>query len=328
MGHWKVPMQYRDICVQRVRATGRIQTEDCNNLKKPPSWKHDYSLMNFTGNGKSYKNKETVPTRRLGGQSAGSKSKPSKEFVVYASIFGNYRNEGKGLEKALNQSNHLYTREIDRFLFTDSKNITDIPGWTIVRMEVNNSVHEIPGSRVIVKRLKFQGHPKLEQYRYWIHVDTSRHSLKMLNKFLKMGLLDFVRCHPSKALFVQKHPKRKTIQQEVVKLKRMPTVQPLTPLKKWDANLQPVYPSLNRVRLPWTNLFVLDSHQDSFVRKWESIYDTLLSWGLFRDQVVYSYALVDVKDQVAHIHPNMNMSCQDRFSLEWMNPSAPIHARA
>jgi hypothetical protein len=203
---------------------------------------------------------------------------------VYASIFGKYRNEGKGLEKALKQSNHLYTREIDRFLFTDSKNIRDIPGWTIVRMEVNNSVHEIPGSRVIVKRLKFQGHPKLKQYRYWIHVDTSRRSRKMLNKFLKMGLLDFVRCHPSKALFVRKHPKRKTIQQEVDALKRKAKVQPLTPLKKWDANLQPVYPSLDRVRLPETNLFVLDSHKDSFVRKWESIYDTLLSWGLFCDQ--------------------------------------------
>jgi hypothetical protein len=55
MGHWRVPMQYRDICVQRVRATGRIQTEDCNILKKSPSWKHDYSLMNFTDNGKNQK---------------------------------------------------------------------------------------------------------------------------------------------------------------------------------------------------------------------------------------------------------------------------------
>lgn len=45
MGHWKVPMQYKDICAKRVRATGFIITNDCSKRKRPPSWKHDYSLM-------------------------------------------------------------------------------------------------------------------------------------------------------------------------------------------------------------------------------------------------------------------------------------------
>ena len=43
--------------------------------------------------------------------------------------------------KALNLLDHIYTRDIDRFLFTDSKNIGDIPGWTVVRMEVNNATN-------------------------------------------------------------------------------------------------------------------------------------------------------------------------------------------
>ena len=72
MGRWKVPMQYRDICVQRVRATGRIQTGDCNFLKKPPSWKHDYSLMSFTGQGKS----------TMGNEKRRRRGKSQKQIIV------------------------------------------------------------------------------------------------------------------------------------------------------------------------------------------------------------------------------------------------------
>ena len=63
------------------------------NLTHENSWKHDYSLMNFTGNGKSQK---PVPNRRLereGRQSDGNPSQELAEFVMYASIFGNSRKE-------------------------------------------------------------------------------------------------------------------------------------------------------------------------------------------------------------------------------------------
>ena len=45
MGHCMVPMQYRDICFYRVRATGVIQDHDCSMANQGPSWTHDYSLM-------------------------------------------------------------------------------------------------------------------------------------------------------------------------------------------------------------------------------------------------------------------------------------------
>ena len=110
--------------------------------------------------------------------------------------------------------------------------------------------------------------------------------------------------------FISKHPIRKTIQQEVDALKRKAKTQPLTPLRKWDANLQLDFPSLNRVQLPP----ICVGHTQGFICKAMGINLRHFSNELFRDQVVYSYALVDVANQVVHIvthiHPNMDMSCQ------------------
>ena len=48
MGHWQVPIHYRNICFYRVRMTGKTLTNDCSG-RQAPTWKHDYSLMNKTG---------------------------------------------------------------------------------------------------------------------------------------------------------------------------------------------------------------------------------------------------------------------------------------
>ena len=48
MGHWQVPIQYRDICFYRVRMTGKTMDDDCSD-RQAPTWKHDYPLMNKTG---------------------------------------------------------------------------------------------------------------------------------------------------------------------------------------------------------------------------------------------------------------------------------------
>ena len=209
----------------------------------------------------------------------------------------------------------MYKFNIDCFLFTDSTLIGDIAGWTVVRMGLGKAVNGIPASRVRIKDLKFRGHPRLKPYRYWIHVDTSRAALKHLQWSLSNGLLEYVRCHPSKALFLREHGDRATIQQEINVLQKDAYVlskklQPLAPLNKWDAYLRPMYPRLNRVRLTWNNLFVVDTSHKHAVSKWASIYDTLLHWGLYRDQVVTSFALVDVQGMVSHINPYRRMTCK------------------
>ena len=81
--------------------------------------------------------------------------------------------------------------------------------------------------------------------------------------------MDFVQCHPSKTLFVRKHPDRKTIEEEVNVLKRLSYLQPLSTLKPWDEYLKQHnkstnegknfingYQVWNQVRLTENNLFV------------------------------------------------------------------------
>ena len=57
------------------------------------------------------------------------------------------------------------------------------------------------------------------------------------------------------------------------------------------------------------NVFALDTHHVAFVEKWASIFDTLNKWGLWRDQVVYSYSMVDMQDKVEHIDKEKQMVC-------------------
>jgi hypothetical protein len=199
-------------------------------------------------------------------------------FVMYASIFGNYRNEENGIEEVLSP---LAKFDVDRFLFTDSTTIGDIPGWTVVHVPTGEGVNGIPAPRVRTKEIKFKGHDRINHYRYRISVDlqSTARSTRGLADALNNGLLDYVRCNPSKALFVRKHPDRTTIQQEVNELENWDSLQPQPPLDEWDAYLKPLYTKLNTVQLAETNLFVLDTHHREFVNKWASIYDTLLEGG-------------------------------------------------
>lgn len=228
------------------------------------------------------------------------------EFAMYASIFGNYRNEENGIEKRLAP---LVKFDVDRFLFTDSMTIGDIPGWTVVHIPIGEGVNGIPASRVRIKELKFKGHALIQHYRFRIHVDTSARSIHNLAAALNNGLLDYVKCNPSKALFVRKHLARKTIQQEVNVLKTRPGLQPRSPLDTWDAFLKPRYATLNTVQLTENNMFVLDTLHEEFVHQWASIYDTLIERGLWRDQIVYSYVMADMQHKVEHIDPNAKMTC-------------------
>jgi len=233
------------------------------------------------------------------------------QFVLYASIFGDY-NEEEGLGEQLEPFTKF---DVGRFLFTDSKTIRNIPGWNIFRMESGEGIHGVPGHRVCINELKFLGHDKIRNYRYRIHVETYKGQLQMLHKALQNGLLDYVRCHPSKALFVEKHPFRTTIQQEVNTLKAKDALQPSATLNKWDAHLKPMYSHLNLVHLPSLWFWVLDTQHDSFVHKWTSVHSTLLEWGLWRDQIVYSYALKNVHGEVEHIDHNSSMTCPDKAQL-------------
>ena len=158
------------------------------------------------------------------------------------------------------------------------------------------------------KRVKFQGHDVLAPYRYLIHVDTARRVLRMARRALDMGLLDYVRCHPEHALFVRAHPLLKSVQDEVKWLKAMrprkrESVQPTGPLLAWDAFLKPQYSDLNAVRHPELCFWVRDTTHRRFGEQWGGIHQVLLERGLWRDQIVYHWAMRNATAQVDFFDP-------------------------
>ena len=153
---------------------------------------------------------------------------------------------------------------VDRFFFTDVQAFGAVCGWTAVHVPQAPDQNGIPGARVSTKRLKFRGHEVLAPYRYVMHMDTARRALRMARRALKMGLRDYVRCHPEHALFVRAHLTRRTVREEVEFLKAMPprqreTLQPTGPLLAWDAFLRPLYSELGAVRHPELCLWVRDT---------------------------------------------------------------------
>mgnify|MGYP000052764908 CR=1 FL=1 len=61
---------------------------------------------------------------------------------------------------------------------------------------------------------------------------------------------------------------------------------------------------LNRVKLPQTCTWILDTHDADFVRHWSEIYDVLYENGLWRDQIVFSYTLVSQIPKIKYISLN------------------------
>ena len=212
------------------------------------------------------------------------------EFAIYSYNFGNFRNE---LSKNKKQLAKIASYGIDAYFFTDNFDF-NMKGWHTIHMKTDASQNGIPAARLTGKRLKFKGHSNLQKYRYLIHVDSDPGRLNVLIKWLNNGLIQFVKAHPEKSLFVSQHTERQTIQEEVWVLKIFSWAQqPRHQLDAWDKFLMPKYSELNKIRLPETHTWVRDTNDKTLSQKWASMYDTLIERGLWRDQIVYSYVIGD-----------------------------------
>ena len=229
----------------------------------------------------------------------GKEREKLKQFAIYSYSFGNYRNELKGIRDALVSFN-IYG--IDSYFFTD-KEISHVEGWEIILIRSENMKTNNP-SRSTGKMLKFQFHPKLQKYRYLIHSDAGRHRLNQMHKWLSRGLIYYVLENPKYALFIGEHPDRRDIEQEVNILFELSRLQPQEELAKWRTFLADKFNELNKVKLPQTCTWILDTHDEDFVRHWSEIYNVLNENGLWRDQVVFSYTMVSQIPKIKYISLN------------------------
>ena len=213
------------------------------------------------------------------------------EFAIYSYNFGNYRNE---LSKNQDHLLKIASHGLDAYFFTGNFEF-DISGWEVIHMKpemLESEANGIPASRLMGKKLKFKGHPKLSRYRYLIHVDSKVVRLQRLDLWLMNGLIPFVKSRPTKTLFIAEHPVFGTIQEEVAEVKRNGEMfQPSAKLNVWEEYLKPIYAKLNEVRQPETHTWVRDTSDCVLSKLWAEIYDRLLERGLWRDQLVYSYVM-------------------------------------
>ena len=221
------------------------------------------------------------------------------QFAIYSYSFGNYRNELRGIRDMLLSFN-IYG--IDSYFFTD-KRLFPIDGWEIIYVNYEDIKTSNP-SRSMGKKLKFHFHPKLLKYRYLIHSDAGNHRLKQMHKWLARGLIFHVLENPKYALFIGEHPDRTTIEQEVSVLFELSRLQPQQELANWRKFLANKFYELNKVKLPQTCTWVLDTHDVDFVHHWSEIYEVLHKHGLWRDQIVFSYTMVSQYQKIKYISLN------------------------
>jgi hypothetical protein len=175
-----------------------------------------------------------------------------------------------------------------------------VNGWEIVVInpKIINSTNP---NRNTGKKLKFQFHLKLDQIRYLIHSDARGARLIQMERWLSIGLLYFVLDNHNYALFVGEHPDRKNIEEEVNVLFESSAIQPQLELANWKTFISDKFLALNEVRLPELCTWILDTHDIAFVDHWSEIYNLLNKHGLWRDQIVFSYAMITQAQRVKYI---------------------------
>ena len=93
--------------------------------------------------------------------------------------------------------------------------------------------------------------------------------------------------HKNTTLFIRHHPRRNTMFEEIHTVFHKKDIQKHDPLQKWSAHVMEY--SSPRFPLLWTNVWVLNTADTDFLRKWNSVPDTLAKWALSRDQLVLGY---------------------------------------
>eukprot|EP00277_Geminigera_cryophila_P032001 CAMPEP_0173061988 /NCGR_PEP_ID=MMETSP1102-20130122/3544_1 /TAXON_ID=49646 /ORGANISM="Geminigera sp., Strain Caron Lab Isolate" /LENGTH=510 /DNA_ID=CAMNT_0013928561 /DNA_START=626 /DNA_END=2158 /DNA_ORIENTATION=+ len=350
MTHWNISFSFRDICFHRVRATGYIMSTDCNyfhipstdcdylgTLKKnksdllipsttlllspqsriattgkspKPKWNFtaSYSTVRPVSGVLHHCNVTTLSPHWI----HNNLSPPAdSDFVIYASMIGNFRNEEEGISDKLNNLKIAdQIPPIPGILFTDNPMLKIyVKGWMIVRVAKDEVVGTIPGKRVTTKRLKFMGHfhPALQPYRYLIHMDTSGKTFRNSKTALEGNIRKYVRCHPQYYWFGRHHPDRTKMEQEIrYMVEKKKHLQHPASLRKWrdwlnEGDKQRMKQANNW--LPETNFWVIDTHHEDFLCSWKDVYDTMIKWDIWRDQLVWNWTMRNWKKRIHFFDP-------------------------
>jgi hypothetical protein len=210
-------------------------------------------------------------------------------FAIYSYNFGNFRNE-------LNDTRLIPLLEsfsdfgIDLFMYTDNPAaLSELLGWKVIYHPVPPMHNTIPGRRVASKALKWTPPTELLSYTYLIHTDLSHHTLAILNRWLHYGwLIKEILRQPNISLFIRHHELRTQTKGEYAAIKHIGArMQDKARLAEWNTflNSTGMWPAVNAMPLPWTNLFVRKV-QDGLTNCLRHIYEVTMQHGIWRDQLV------------------------------------------
>lgn len=227
-------------------------------------------------------------------------------IAIYSANFGNYRKEtAKGIDSIHRDAN------IDYYFFTDDTSITS-NYWNIIITELNPHLSFINSHRHTAKYVKFVVPEILHKYDIivWVdskNIDNIQFSSNRINQLLQNKMDN---------IFFIKHPKRSSIQQEL-----MITIEHNIEDKNNGAKF------LNKIKnitfdshLPDTTCMVY-SNKMSNILLLKSVYDLLIANGLRRDQNIIQYVW-----QETNYENNISyFKFEDLYYIQYYNNNIQIH---
>jgi hypothetical protein len=199
--------------------------------------------------------------------------------AVYSANFGNYRNEMKHIMDYC-----TFDCKIDYYFFTDNTTITS-DKWKIIRQPLLETLDFMDACRHTSKYIKFVVPDILKVYNIIIWIDTKCiHNISFsFEKIIKL-------CTHNKSMFFMKHAWRKTAHQELdvtINTKR-------EHIENGTAFQTKIKDMFFETHMPDTQCFIYRNSLEH-ISLLQKIYDTLLQYGLRRDQNVVQFVLKENK---------------------------------
>lgn len=207
------------------------------------------------------------------------------KIVIYSCNFGNYRNEFN------NYYNMNFDENIDYVLFTDKlltqPVLDNLKKWKVCNMDILPSNDIMDGNRWQSKRVKFILPEQIKHYDIIIWIDS-----KMINKLNTIKnmtynhIMELVTNHPTCSIFNIKHPKRKTMQEELL----MTIISRLENKTSGYYFLDFLGKYVSKFDLPDTCVIIY-KNELAVNHAFEYCVELMTTYKLKRDQNIYNFAL-------------------------------------
>lgn len=207
------------------------------------------------------------------------------KIAIYTCNYGNnYRNE------FARYYNVIFDEKIDYFLFTDKvltpEELHKLKRWNVCDVSGLPSVDTMDDYRLKSKYVKFITPEKLQDYDIIVWIDNKRFNKPdKMNKITYKQIINILDTYPESEVFNVKHPRRKTIRQELIETIRIGYEN----VKEGREFLDTIKDFNSSFALPDTCV-IIRKNTVSVCDVFQHCFDLMMKYKLKRDQNIYNFA--------------------------------------